>query len=88
MALAAGDVERHEDVVALFQILDRGADLLDDAAEFVAEGLADARVGDEPVIEMKVRPADARAGDLDDGVAGCSIFGIGFSSARTRYGPR
>src|SRR5918997_1350884 len=50
MALPTGDVERHQHMVADLQILDLGADFLDDAGEFVAEGLADPRVGHHAVI--------------------------------------
>jgi hypothetical protein len=51
------------------QVLDRRADLLDDAGEFVAEGHADARVGHHAVVEVQVRAADAGAGDAHDRVA-------------------
>src|SRR5688572_27241242 len=70
MALSAGDVERHQDVITLFEVLNLGTDLLDDAGKLVPEGLADARIGHHAVIEMQVRPADAAARYPHDRVSG------------------
>jgi hypothetical protein len=70
MALAASDVERHQHVIADLEVRHLFAKLLDDATEFVAEGHADARVRDHAVIEVKVGPADAGAGDTHHRVAG------------------
>ena len=88
MALAAGDVERHEHLVADLEVLDGRSDLLDDAAELVAEGRADARVGHLAVVEVQVGAADAGARDPDDGVLGVLDRGIGLLVMRTRMGPR
>jgi hypothetical protein len=84
MALPAGDVEGDEHVIALLQILDAGADLLDDAAEFVAEGHADARVGHHAVIEVRSDPQMQERVTRRIASSGCSIFGSGLSSTRTR----
>jgi hypothetical protein len=44
-------------------------DLLDHAHEFVAERVADPRVGNQAVVEMDVGAADTRTRDADDRIA-------------------
>jgi hypothetical protein len=66
MALATCNVEWHQHMVAGSKVSDGGSDLLNDAAEFMAEGLTNAGVGYHAVIKMKIRSADAGARDLHD----------------------
>src|SRR5205085_180831 len=73
-ARAAEDVEGHQHVVALLQVLHRRADLLDDAGELVAEGHAHARVGYQAVVQVQVGAADARARHAHDGIVGVFDF--------------
>src|SRR5688572_22792199 len=63
MALAAGNVERDEDMVADLQVLHLRPDLLDDAGELVAERLPDPSVRYHAVVKVEVRAADAASGD-------------------------
>jgi hypothetical protein len=69
VALAAGNVEGHEDVVTCLEVLNLRPNLLDDAAELVAKRLPDAGVWHHSVIEMKVGAADAASGYLYNRVA-------------------
>ena len=68
MALAAGDVERDDHVVADREVADLRPDLLDDTDEFMAESHAHPGIGNEAMVEMKVRAADAGAGHPHDGI--------------------
>jgi len=77
-ARAAEDVEWHQYTVARLERLDRRADLFDDADEFMAEGVADAGVGHQAVVQVQVRAADAGAYHADDGVARVFDHGIRF----------
>src|ERR1700709_1997393 len=69
-ARAAEDVERDHPPVADLQALHRGADLLDDADELVAERVADPGVRHQTVVEVQVGAADCGQGDPDDRVVG------------------
>src|SRR6185312_4421664 len=71
----ARDIERDDDPVAHLHPGDSGADLLDDTHCLVAHDVAGMHVGPEEFIQVQVRPADRRRGDLDDDV-------IGFLDAR------
>ena len=68
-AVAAGDRERHDDAVADLQVADAPADLDDLAHELVAEDVALLHRRDVAVVEVQVRAADRRRGDLHDRVA-------------------
>jgi hypothetical protein len=76
-AAAAEDVERHQHAGADLEVLHRRADLFHDAGEFMADDRADAGVGDQAVVDVDVRAADARARDADDGVVGMFDHGFG-----------
>ena len=67
-ALAAGDVEGHQHVVAHLQLLHFLADLLHHAGELMAKRHARPGVRHGAVVEMEVGPADAGARDPDDGI--------------------
>jgi hypothetical protein len=69
VALPAGDVERHQHLVADLEVVHLLADLLDHARELVPESHAHPRVGHQPVVEMEVGAADARAGNPHDRIA-------------------
>jgi hypothetical protein len=69
-ALAAGDVEGHEDVVADLQLLHGRASLLDDARDLVAEGHPRPRVGHRAVEEY---PGATPLGREDDQLTSTSI---------------
>jgi hypothetical protein len=62
-------------MVAGLEVVHLRPDFLDDAGEFMAEGLADARVGHHAVIKVQVRPADTASRDAYDRVAGVLDFG-------------
>src|SRR5690606_14642789 len=67
-APAARDRERDDDPVADPDARDGRADLDDLAHELVADDVAGAHPGDEPVVEMEVRATDRRRRDADDRV--------------------
>src|SRR5690606_31751796 len=67
-ARAAGDRERHHHAVAAAQLAHAGPDLLHDADELVAERRADARVRDQPAVQVQVRAAKGGRGDPQDDV--------------------
>jgi hypothetical protein len=52
------------------QVLDRRADRVHRADEFMAKRMSHSQVGHHAVIEMQIRAANRRAGHLDDGVVG------------------
>ncbi len=83
-AAPAEDVERHHHAVADTQVLHRRSDLVDDADELVAGGVADAGVRHHRVVEVQVGPADRRELDRTIASPGCSMCGRGFSSTRIR----
>ena len=65
---AAGDVERDHHAIALGDVGDLGADLLDDAHRLVAEDVALAHERAEDLVEVQVGAADAGRRDADDRV--------------------
>ena len=67
-AVAAGDVERDHHAIALGDVGDLGADLLDDAHRLVAEDVALAHERAEDLVEVQVGAADAGRRDADDRV--------------------
>ena len=67
-ARAAGDVERDHHAIALGDVGDLGADLLDDAHRLVAEDVALAHERAEDLVEVEVGAADAGRRDADDRV--------------------
>ena len=69
-AVPARDLEREHDAVADLEVADLAADLLDDAHRLVAEDVTAVHERAERLVEVQVRPADVRAGDLDDRVGG------------------
>ncbi len=72
---AAADRERHDDALPFLQIARRPR--LDDFAhEFMAQHIARRHAGNDAIIQVKVGPADGRAGDLDDRIAGIDNFRI------------
>ena len=59
------------------EVADGGAGLLDGAGELVAEGVADAGVGDEPVERCRSEPQMAARVTLSTTSLECSILGSG-----------
>ena len=86
-ALAAGDVERHQDVVADLQLLHLRADLLHHAGELVAERHPRPGVRHGAVVEMEIGPADAGARDPDDGILRVQDLRHGFLVDADPQGP-
>ena len=76
-AVAAGDRERHDDAIADLQVRDAAADLDDLAHELVPEDVALLHRRDVAVVEMQIRPADRRRGDLHDRVTVVEDLGVG-----------
>ena len=72
----AGDVERHDDPVALPERPHAAARLLHHAGELVAEGAAHPSVGDQAVQQVQVGAADGGAGDPQDDVVGVLDLGV------------
>jgi hypothetical protein len=75
-AAPARDAEGHDDLVADGEVLHVGAQLHHLAHELVAEDVALLHGGDEAVVEMEVRAADRRRGDLQDRVPGVEDFRV------------
>ena len=67
-ALAAGDIERHQDVIADLQFLHLRADLLHHAGDLVAERHPHPGIRHGPIVQMQIGPADTGARDPDDGI--------------------
>jgi len=67
---AAADVERYRHAIADLDLLDTGADLLDDAHVLVAENLPFLDVG-AALVHVQVGAADVGGGDAHDHVGGC-----------------
>jgi len=78
-AAAAGDVEGHDDAIALAQRGHAAAGLLHHAGEFVPERASDARIRDVAVQEMEVGAADGGSRHLEDDVVGMLDPGIGLA---------
>jgi hypothetical protein len=76
-ATAAGNGEGDDHALADLQVLDAAAELHHLAHELVAEDVPLLHGGDVAVVEMEVRAADRRRGDLHDGVAGVQDLGVG-----------
>lgn len=76
-ALAASDLETSDDAVALLQVLDAGAHLVDDTAELVAQDVALLQLDDGAMVKVQVAAADGAAGDLEDHVAVLEDLGFG-----------
>jgi hypothetical protein len=76
-ATTAGDDSGHNDAVARPQILDLRPDLHDLPHEFVPEDIRLLHHGDVATIQVQVRAADRRCGDLNDGVARVEDFRVG-----------
>ena len=66
--MAARDVERDHHPVARFEVVDLGADLLDDAHRLVPEDVALVDERAEHLVEMQIGSAEPRGRDLDDRV--------------------
>ena len=77
-------VERHQHMVAHFQVLYLRADLFHHTGEFMAEGHADPGIGHQTVIQVQVGATDAGARYAHGGVARMLDHGSGFCCARTR----
>lgn len=71
------DSDGQQHAITDFPVLNRVAHVDHGANELAAEGRADASIRDEPVVEVKIRPADAGSQDLDDGVVGMLDHRIG-----------
>jgi hypothetical protein len=67
-AFAAGDVEGDDHAVARLQLLDAGADLLDDPHRLLAEDVALFDEHAQHLVEVEVRAADRGRGDAHDRV--------------------
>ena len=76
-AVAAGNLERNDIALADLDLLDAGADLIDNTAELVAEDVALVHLHDGTVVEMEVRAADGGAGDLEDDIVWFDNLGLG-----------
>jgi hypothetical protein len=76
-ARAAGNRERHDHAVALFEVRHGAADFDDLAHRLVAEDVALLHRRHEPVEEVQVGAADAAGGDPDDRIAGVLDLGVG-----------
>jgi hypothetical protein len=67
-ALATSDGERHDDAITPFQVGDLGAHVLHDPHELVAQRHGP-ELGEEAVVDVKIRAADRGARHAHDGVA-------------------
>jgi hypothetical protein len=76
-AAPAGNVKRHQHVVAHFQLGHLRADFLYYAGEFVPEGHAHAGVGHVAVVQVQVGAANARTGHPHNGIFGMLDLGHG-----------
>ena len=67
--LATGNLERGDVSFALLDVLDPGANLVNDTTELVAQDVVDLHLHNGAVVEVKVAAADGATGDLEDHVA-------------------
>ena len=75
-ALAADDEGRHDDAVALLDLLHLGPDLLDHAHELVADDVAGLHGRDVAVDEVQVRAAGRGHRHAQDGVVRVDDLGV------------
>src|SRR4051794_5138044 len=73
--LAARNWKRDNDPVAWAQIFHLATHIDHLTHELVADDIALIHGRNEPVIEMKIRPADGGGGNLHDGIAWIENFG-------------
>lgn len=76
-AVAAGNLEGRDITLADLDSRDGRPDLVDDAAEFMAQDVAFGELDDGAVQEMQVGAADGAAGDFEDDVAVFDDLGFG-----------
>jgi hypothetical protein len=77
-AMPAGNGEGHHHAVAALEVAHALAHFLYYAHEFVAQGHGP-RLRDAAVVDVQVGPANGRAGDADNGVAGVQDFRVVYS---------
>ena len=77
VAVPAGDLERDDDAVTDREVADLGPDFLHNPHRFVAHDVTGVHERGQRLIQVQVRTADVRAGDLDDRVGGLFDRGIG-----------
>jgi hypothetical protein len=75
-AVATGDVEGNDDTVAGADVLDLGPDLLDDPHWLVPEDVAAIQKGAHHFVQVQVRAADRRGGDVHHGIGRLFDSGI------------
>jgi hypothetical protein len=77
IALATRNLETRYHPVALLQVLDARAHLVDNSAELVSEDVALLELDDGAMVQVQVAAADGAAGDLEDHVAVFEDLGFG-----------
>lgn len=69
VAVATGNLEASDYSVALLEILDASAHLINDTTKLVAKDVALLQLDDGAMVQVKVTAADGAASDLEDYIA-------------------